>query len=134
MSSILSWPLWARRAPAALYTIALFYAGCADIGLPRAPEVPFDKITHFAAFLGLEWLLELALGETAAASRRRVAVAASAGVGGLLELVQAALPHRSAEWLDLLADALGALAGAGLLMLLARWRPPRAAEAPPRPR
>ncbi|WP_437757153.1 VanZ family protein [Sorangium sp. So ce1389] len=134
MSSILPWPAWARRAPAALYTIALFYAGCADIGLPRVSEVPVDKISHFAAFLGLEWLLELALVETAAALRRRAAVAASAGVGGLLELVQAALPYRSAEWLDLLADTLGALAGAGLLILLARWRSPRAAEAQQRPR
>ncbi|WP_437818264.1 VanZ family protein [Sorangium sp. So ce1078] len=125
MSSILQWPAWARRAPAALYTIALFYGGCADIGLPNAPEVPLDKIAHFAAFLGLEWLFELALGEGAAAPRRRAAVAMSAGVGGLLELTQAALPYRSAEWLDLLADTLGALAGAGLLMLLARWRPPR---------
>ncbi|KYF80748.1 hypothetical protein BE11_49745 [Sorangium cellulosum] len=128
MISILSWPTWARRAPAALFTIALFYFGCANIGLPRTPEVPLDKITHFAAFLGLEWLIELALVGTAAAARRRAAVAMSAGAGGLLELAQAALPYRSAEWLDLLADALGALAGAGLLMLLARSRSPRAAD------
>ncbi|WP_159397089.1 VanZ family protein [Sorangium cellulosum] len=115
--------------PAALYTIALFYGGCADIGLPTMPEVPFDKITHFGAFLGLEWLLELALAEAAAAPRRRAAVTMSAGAGGLLELAQAALPYRSAEWLDLLADSLGALAGAWLLMLLVRWRTPGAAEA-----
>ncbi|AUX42514.1 uncharacterized protein SOCE26_039470 [Sorangium cellulosum] len=129
MISILSWPAWARRVPAALYTIALFYGGCADIGLPTMPEVPFDKITHFGAFLGLEWLLELALAEAAAAPRRRAAVTMSAGAGGLLELAQAALPYRSAEWLDLLADSLGALAGAWLLMLLVRWRTPGAAEA-----
>ncbi|WP_437780854.1 VanZ family protein [Sorangium sp. So ce1097] len=128
MSSILAWPPWARRAPAALCTIAIFYLGCADIGLPRAPVLPLDKITHFFAFLGLEWLFELALAETAAASRRRAAVAGSAGAGGLLELAQAALPYRSAEWLDLLADTLGALAGAALLLLLARLRSPRAAD------
>jgi VanZ family protein len=99
------------------------------MGLPRTMELPLDKITHFAAFLGLEWLIELALLGMAGAARRRAAVAMSAGAGGLLELVQAALPHRSAEWLDLLADSLGALAGAGLLMLLARFRSPRAADA-----
>lgn len=133
MSSILAWPPWARRAPAALTTIVIFYLGCADIGLPRAPGVPLDKITHFFAFLGLEWLFELALAETAAASRRRAAVAGSAGAGGLLELAQAALPYRAAEWLDLLADTLGALAGAALLMLLARLRSPRAADASQQP-
>lgn len=129
MSAILSLPAWARRAPAALYTIALFFFGCANISLPRTTDLPFDKITHFAAFLGLEWLIELALVGTAVAARRRTAVAMSAGAGGLLELVQAALPHRSAEWLDLLADSLGALVGAGLLTLLARWRSPRVADA-----
>ncbi|WP_433932696.1 VanZ family protein [Sorangium cellulosum] len=129
VSSILSLPAWARRTPAALYTIALFFFGCANIGLPRTVELPLDKITHFAAFLGLEWLIELALVGTAVAARRRAAVVMSAGTGGLLELTQAALPHRSAEWLDLLADSLGALAGAGLLTLLARWRSPRAAGA-----
>ncbi|WP_437734443.1 VanZ family protein [Sorangium sp. So ce1335] len=129
MSSILTWPAWARRAPAVLCTAAIFYFGCANIGLPRVPEVPVDKLTHFAAFLGLEWLFELALFGVAAAARRRAAVAMSAGAGGLLELAQAALPYRTAEWLDLVADTLGALAGAGLLVLLARWRPPRAADA-----
>lgn len=113
-----------RALPALLYSIAIFYGGVIDVGqLPDPRVVPADKLLHFAAFLGLEWLLELALLEVR--YRRPLAVALAALLGLVLEAVQAALPHRSAELWDLIADATGALAGALLLSLVARVRPLR---------
>ena len=113
-----------RVLPALLYTAAIFYGGVIDVGpLPDPRVIPADKLLHFAAFLGLEWLLELALLDVR--QRRPLAVAIAALLGLGLEAVQAALPHRSAELLDLVADATGALAGGLLLSLLARVRPLR---------
>ncbi len=39
-------------------------------------------------------------------------------IGGLLELWQALLPYRSAEWLDFVADAAGAAAASVMVLLL----------------
>lgn len=107
-----------------LYGGAIFYGGVIDVGpLPDPGLVPADKLLHFGAFLGFQWLVELALLEMASRPRRLLAVGIAAGVGIALEAVQAALPHRSAEMLDCVADTLGAVAGAALLAALARFRP-----------
>ena len=42
--------------------------------------------------------------------------------GGLIELLQSFTPDRVAEAVDLLADWVGLLLGAGLAFLLERWR------------
>jgi VanZ family protein len=110
-----------RTLPALAYALGIFYGGVIDIGpLPEEIGVPSDKLLHFAAFGGFEWLLELAFAELPPRSRTVLAVAAAVGVGVALELVQAALPHRSAELLDCVADTLGALLGALILNLVLR--------------
>jgi len=107
------------------YVAAIFVLGAARLdGAPMAGVAGVDKLGHGLAFAILTWL---------AASSLRVhaprlglfsrAVAASVGataVGGLLEFMQAGLPHRSADGWDLVADALGAL-GAGILLVWAGW-------------
>jgi VanZ family protein len=107
-----------RVLPAFAYALGIFYGGVIDIGpLPEDIGVPTDKLLHFAAFGSFEWLLELAFAELPARARVGLALAVAVGTGVALELVQAALPHRSAELLDCVADTLGALLGALVLHL-----------------
>jgi VanZ family protein len=114
-----------------LYAVAVFYGGVIEIGpLPKLPGVAIDKVGHTLAFAGLALLVAFALPMLALRRRLVAAVSVSTGVGALLELVQSALPYRSAEWLDLAADVVGAVLGAALLTLFARVSEPRAPRAP----
>lgn len=111
-----------RFALAVVYAVAVFWGGVIDVGpLPNLPEVPTDKVLHALVFLGLELVLELALVDLRGWRRRSAAVLGSIVIGGLLELVQSALPYRSADLLDWAADALGAAVGALLSVLASRW-------------
>lgn len=110
-----------RALPALLYTAVLLYAGVIDVGpLPNIPHVATDKLLHAVAFAGLAMLVELALLRLPARKRHALSSGISAGVGALLELVQSALPYRSAELLDLLADIVGAVLGTALMAWLVR--------------
>jgi VanZ family protein len=105
------------------YVSGVFWGGVIDIGpLPKLPELPTDKVLHALVFMGLELVIEFALLDLGARRRRFIGVLGSITVGGLLELVQAALPYRSAEFLDWLADSAGALLGALITYLALRWR------------
>jgi len=115
-----------RVLPALVYGVLILYGGVIDVGpLPQTPGVPTDKVLHAGAFLLFEWLMELALLELEPRFRRLLAVVSAVALGFGLEAVQAALPHRSAEWLDFLADAVGAVMGALLLALLGKLRSTR---------
>lgn len=73
----------------------------------------FDKLKHLAAFAVLS-----IIGCAAASPSRRTGwwiAAALLAYGGFIELVQTQLPHREAEWGDMLADAMGI--GFGLLVV-----------------
>jgi glycopeptide antibiotics resistance protein len=120
-----------RLLPAALYAAAIFYGGLMDVReVPKLALLSPDKVLHLLAFLGLEMLLELGFSNLSKAKRRSAAVLLSVVLGAALEGVQAALPYRSAEFLDLVADALGALTGALLLAVIGRWFGARSASAP----
>ena len=70
----------------------------------------FDKWAHFVMFLGLTvWFA----GLYRARSYWRVAIGLLA-FGVLIEICQRAVGYRSAEWMDVVADALGILAGLAL--------------------
>jgi VanZ family protein len=102
-----------RGLLALVYTLALFYGGVIDIGpLPKIPHLATDKLLHALAFAGLSALVFFALTDVKARRRQIVAACVSTAAGALLELVQSALPYRSADLLDLLADAVGAVLGA----------------------
>jgi len=81
---------------------------------PRALDRVPDWATHATTYAALAFLSV----RSAASLGVGGAVAAGAlyaiGHGGLLEALQAATPTRAAEWSDLLADAVGACAGAAL--------------------
>lgn len=103
--------------PALLYVVAVFYMGSIAVDPPG--ELAFDwsdKVLHALAFGGMQFTLARAMRFSwPELSAERVAVRSvvtAAACGGVLELWQAALPHRSAELLDFVADAVGAgLAG-----------------------
>ena len=70
-----------------------------------------DKVSHFAAYAALSLVTVVAFG------RHRQSAAGVLflllGFGGALELLQAAGGVRTGDWLDLLANTLGIMAGGG---------------------
>jgi len=99
-------------------TLALIIAVLTLMPVSAGPEGPpgLDKLSHLIAF----GALAVPLSWYYPANWRAVALAAFA-YGGLIEIVQPYVGRR-AEWADLLADGLGALAGAWIAAQLARRR------------
>jgi len=88
-----------------------------------------DKIGHALAFCGL--VLFYAQLYPLRRDRWRCVLGAIA-FGALIEVVQSFVPYRSAEFLDLVADAVGAVSGLLLAStplgaVLRRWDSPRPA-------
>lgn len=85
---------------------------------PSAPSVPggvSDKFMHFAAYAGLAFVF---MGATGRHRWLRIAVGLLA-LGASIELAQAGLTEaRSAEWLDMAANALGVAGGIAAAWLL----------------
>ena len=83
----------------------------ADFG-PLGPTVVSDKWQHLLAYAVLAgWFCAMAPG-----AWLRCALAALA-LGVVMEIVQYHLPHRRFEWLDMVADAAGAVLGVGVARL-----------------
>lgn len=106
--------LFLNVAPAVLLTLAVFVAGL----LPSVPRIPLsidwgDKIEHAGGFAVVSYCYMRAARRIWPAAlpafvHARAAWAAVA-LGAVLELLQALVPFRTAEFLDLVADALGVL-------------------------
>jgi len=116
-------------APAIVYTVLVFVGGSLEAA-PAPPDVgivPGDKLMHFVAFAGLALLIlravrwELPLSRFS--SQLVLATLMASALGGLLELWQAALPHRDADVFDWVSDTLGALCVAGALFVARSRRP-----------
>ncbi|MAE70276.1 MAG: teicoplanin resistance protein VanZ [Gemmatimonadetes bacterium] len=93
---------------------------------PSAPPtvVPVDKIVHFMEYCGLGALLFRAARGSAWKHPLAWAIALGVAYGVADEVHQAYLPTRYAELADVLADAVGASAGALILRLTRRRREP----------
>lgn len=78
------------------------------------PSTGWDKSNHLLAF----GVLSL-LGRRAFAGHWLALLAALAAYGGVIELLQGMTTYREADWLDLVADTCGVLAGLALDWL---WR------------
>ena len=109
--------------PAILYTVFVFVAGSLPASaLPGPSGMGLDKIGHFFVFALMHVLFSRAaraqLPAQSQTVRSLVAALGALLVGGVLELYQAALPYRSAEWLDWVADLLGIAAAA---LIPVRW-------------
>lgn len=114
----------------AIYLVLLFTAG----GIPN-PRVPIpsgwfspDKILHAIAFAVLVVIALPVFSHWSRTvdwtSERRVvaAIVFSAAVGGALEGYQAILGYRSAEFLDFVADAVGAVFAGLVAAVILRCR------------
>jgi VanZ family protein len=103
---------WSFRVwPAVLDAALILVIGSLPVA-PPGTERFSDKTLHCIAFGILAWLASRAFrhlspGEPASALVR--GFLSSVAVGAGLELWQALLPYRSAELLDFVADAIGAL-------------------------
>lgn len=83
--------------------------------MPPAQHLPstgWDKANHALAFAMLA-----VLGLAAYRTRGARVLLGLLAFGAAIEVLQSLTGYRTAEWLDLLADAVGAAAG----WLLARW-------------
>jgi VanZ family protein len=82
-----------------------------------------DKLIHAVAFAFMQVVLSRAMAFVWPGLRVRLVtvlgVLGSAALGGLLELFQAATPHRAAELADFVADTLGALIAGAVAWRLA---------------
>jgi VanZ family protein len=106
-------------APAVLYVGVVFYLGSISIDPMQGVDFELkDKVAHFIAFGSMQLTQARAMSFIWPEwSRKRVATWAAICttlVGALLEVWQSALPHRSADPWDLLADMIGATAAAFL--------------------
>jgi VanZ family protein len=105
-----------------LATCVVFWQGSLPSG-PSTAQIN-DKLAHFIVFGGLAVLcipFVLAVGSSRGLPRAQQIASSilyATLAGGLLEVWQATLPHRSAEWLDFAADATGAVCASGLAWLL----------------
>ena len=88
---------------------------------PPAMDLGWDKANHLVAFAGLT-----VLGCWTQPWRRATVALVMIGHGGLIEVLQGFTTYRSAEWADLLADALGVGLGLLFTLAIARGAPPRA--------
>ena len=112
-----TWPDRVVRALLVLAVGGVAYASLAPTDDLPAPLLGSDKLTHALGYLAIGVLA------VASAVPAWAAFAGAVAFGLLLEVLQGWLGYRSFEWGDVLADALGALAG----ILLARpwvgqWR------------
>jgi len=111
--------------PAAIYVGAIFYTGLIRIGkLPEVGFVATDKLLHALTFGGLALLLVRSARTLLPhwSFGRRLAFAATGAslLGALLEVCQSFVAYRSAEFLDWVADTVGAVCAVGLAVLYAR--------------
>jgi hypothetical protein len=122
--------------PALLYVLAVFYGGSVGVATVTAvPFLSFDKLLHGVAFAGMQLVVFRAvrfqLPRLELARHNLLTLCLVSAIGALLEFYQLALPHRSAELLDWVADTLGAALGAAFLQLVARRRRRRRPRAEP---
>ncbi len=106
------------RAAAAAFTGAvLALSVLPDVDAPEAFS-HVDKAYHFSAYLVMAWLWAGAFSDSSFFREKGGApvVAASFGLsfafGAAIEVIQSYIPYRDAEALDLVANGVGALAGA----------------------
>ena len=99
---------WQRLTAA--YAVLVFVVSVIPVAPNLAPG-HLDKVAHLCEYLLLAWLLVQVFRLRQQPHPFRRAWWWATAYGAALELVQALVPWRSAEWADALANALGAAAG-----------------------
>jgi VanZ family protein len=105
-------PRWVRYAAVAAVAAVVFYFSVVTTG-PKPPEPGplWDKKTHFAGYATLALTLAYATVDAHERPTRRLLVVVGGAVayGVLMEVFQAPLAGRYFSYLDMLANAVGAL-------------------------
>lgn len=105
----------ASRVVLALLIVVVSWLAWSPAPPPEATS-GWDKLDHFAAFGALAFVAVLGFGWHA---RLRIALALL-GYGVLIEFVQAFIPTRTAEAMDVLADGVGITLGLAATRLILR--------------
>lgn len=113
------------HAATAAYMALIFYLSV--IRMPSLlPELAhIDKLEHFAAYGIMGFLLAMDLRKSFCAGKTAKRIIGTAFIiafsfGAFIEICQAFIPYRSAEFLDAAANGAGGLAGAVIWEKLAR--------------
>jgi VanZ family protein len=115
--------------PALVYAALVFWAGSIELPAPpfEPPVLSWDKLGHVLAFALMQLVWWRAIRHELPRLGPRTQSLLAAGVagilGGILELYQGALPHRSADLYDFGADLIGAGLAALLLVKRLQARP-----------
>ena len=116
-----------RKYPFSLLVIAaIVFLSLFNPPKTKLDTVTFiDKIAHVCMYGGLELVIWIEyLRQHASLDRRKILVLgiiAPIALGGVMELAQAFLTqNRSGDWIDLVADSVGVLAGAAIGYFLLR--------------
>ena len=107
--------------------VAVLVMSLAPTGV-QLPTTGWDKTNHLAGFATLA-----ILGSWAYGNRTATVMAALLAFGALIEVLQSFTSYRTAEWGDLLADALGIAIGwgwIGVRRTLGRAKTPRPSTGP----
>ncbi len=105
----------------AVYLLAIAYICFASQGgLPTFKgwkfAIPADKVVHFTMFLPFPTLLFYSM-ERHKTWHLILVIGVGCGLAALTELIQALIPYRAADITDFLADSLGLLCGALVLLI-----------------
>lgn len=124
--AVLAW------APAVFYMALIWTLSSFSLSAPTERIPHFDKIVHFFEYGGLALLVSHACFRTWPRHSRfrtaALAVLITVLWGWLDEIHQAFVPGRSSELLDIVADTVGAICGAGFRAALHLLHRPRTAE------
>lgn len=116
---------WRRLFAWAWAGLVIVVAAAALTPGHAAPTLsPLDKLDHLLAFAALA--TTGALAQRAGWKAVLVVGVSMTAFGGLIELLQTAIPGRRGDWADLLADAAGIAIGLVLVPALRRAFRPRA--------
>jgi VanZ family protein len=100
--------------------LILIAGAVAFLALSPAPPVlidtGWDKANHMLAFGTMAFTAFLSCRSSNA--KRVLLMGLLFAYGGLIEILQASVPNRSADWADLLADTVGIAAGAAVAALV----------------
>ena len=114
---------------AVFYALAIFVVGSLH-NTPAVVQDVSDKVQHCVGFALLAWLWCRALRRFIPGARPLGLAfggfAISVALGGALELWQGVLGYRSCDFLDWVADAIGAALGVGIPTALELWLGSRA--------
>ena len=109
-----------RRSVLAVYLVALLMATLSPLPSTSYDLVRgMDKLVHVSLFGGLSILLYW-IGFSSMRMMVAIGMIAVSGFAGLIELLQGLLSYRSADRMDFLAGAIGALLGLGVALILDR--------------